>query len=185
MNQDEIVWEFDGGEGRRDVLMALVGQQLRVVDELLPEETEDPLARLAAELSERPVELLESNPVLARLFPPAMADAEEAEQFRRDAISQQARARLEAGRIVLSDCARADGDSVDGDMVPVCEDHLAAWITTLAALRAAWNVELTGSAERMATPTRADARAKPTAAAICDWLGWVQEDALQAQMLLL
>lgn len=180
MNSDEIVWEFDGGEGRTDVLMALVSQQLRVVEDLLPEETEDPLARLAAELSERPVELLESNPVLARLFPPAMADAAEADQFRRDAISQQARARMEAGRVVLSDCAVADGD-----MVAVCEDHLEAWITTLAGLRAAWNVELTGSAERSVAPTRTDARANPTAAAICDWLGWVQEDALQAHMFLL
>lgn len=179
MSGDEIVWEFDGGEGRTDVLLALVNQQLRVVDELLPEETDDPLERLAAELSERPVELLESNPILARLFPPAMADAAEADQFRRDAISQQARARMEAGRVVLSDCAVADGE-----MVTVRKDHLAAWITTLAGLRAAWNVELTGSAERAVTATRANARANPTAAAICDWLGWVQEDALQAHMFL-
>ncbi len=180
MNQDEVVWEFDGGEGRSDVLVALVNQQLRVVDELLPEDTDDPLARLAAELSERPVELLDSNPVLARLFPPAMADVSEADQFRRAAISQQARARIEAGLVVLSDCAAADGD-----MVGVGEDHLAAWITTLAGLRAAWNVELTGSAERSTTATRANARANPTAAAICDWLGWVQEDALQSHMFLL
>jgi len=179
MTQDEIVWEFDGGEGRTDVLMALVNQQLRVVEELLPEELEDPLARLAAELSERPVELLESNPVLARLFPPAMVDAAEADQFRRAAVSQQARARMDAGRVVLSDCADADGD-----MVAVREDHLAAWITTLAGLRAAWNVELTGSAERSVPATRANARSRPTAAAICDWLGWVQEDALQAHMFL-
>lgn len=179
MNQEEIVWEFDGGEGRTDVLVALLSQLLQSVEALLPEELEDPLARLAAEMSERPLELLESNPVLARLFPPAMADAAEADQFRRAAISQQARARMDAGQIVLSDCAVADGD-----MVPVCEDHLAAWITTLAGLRAAWNVELTGSAERTVMPTRANARSNPTAAAICDWLGWVQEDALQARMFL-
>ena len=180
MNQDEIIWEFDGGEGRTDVLMALVNQQLQVVGALLPEDSDDPLARLAAELSERPVELLDSNPVLARLFPPAMADAAEADQFRRDAISQQARARLEAGRIVLSDCAAADGE-----MVPVSEEHLAAWITTLAGLRAAWNVELTGSVDRSRAATRATARSNPTAAAISDWLGWVQEDALQAHIFML
>lgn len=179
MMQDEIAWEFDGGEGRTDVLVALVSQQLRVVDALLPEASEDPLARLAAELSERPVELLDANPVLARLFPPAMVDAAEADQFRRDAISQQARARMEAGQVVLSDCAAADGE-----MVPVSEEHLAAWITTLAGLRAAWNVELTGSAERSVAATRANVRTNPTAAAISDWLGWVQEDALQAHMFL-
>ncbi len=179
MSEEEIVWEFDGGEGRTDVLMALVSQQLQVVDQLLPEEQDDPLERLAAELSERPVELLDSNPVLARLFPPAMADATEADQFRRDAIGQQARARMEAGQVVQSDCAVAVGD-----MVAVPRDHLAAWITTLAGLRAAWNVELTGSAERGVTATRSNARANPTAAAICDWLGWVQEDALQAHMFL-
>ena len=179
MIEDDIVWEFDGGEGRADVLMALVSQQLRVVEELLPEDSDDPLARLAAELSERPVELLDANPVLARLFPPAMTDAAEADQFRRDAISQQARARMDAGQVVLSDCAVADGA-----MVPVTEEHLAAWITTLAGLRAAWNVELTGSAERGVAATRANARSNPTAAAISDWLGWVQEDALQAHMFL-
>ncbi len=82
--------------------------------------------------------------------------------------------------MVLADCAVADGD-----MVAVPQDHLAAWITTLAGLRAAWSVELTGSAERSVVATRANARANPTAAAVCDWLGWVQEDALQAHMFLL
>ena len=178
-DRDDVVWEFDGGDGRTDVLMALVAQQIRALDELLPEEQDDdPMARLAAELSERPVELLESNPALARLFPPAMEDKEEADQFRRDAIGQQARTRLEAGRTVLSDCAMAEDD-----MVPVPGAHLDAWITTLSGLRAAWNVELTGSGERMATPTWANARNNPTAAAVCDWLGWVLEDALQSHTL--
>lgn len=175
--EELIVWEFDGGEGRADILMALVSKQLRVVDELLPEEHEDPIARLAAELSERPVELLDSNPVLARLFPPALEDDAEADQFRRDAISQQARARIDAGRVVLADCAVARGD-----MVEVSLGNLASWITTLAGLRAEWNVELTGSSERMVSASRANMRANPTAAAICEWLGWVQEDALQARL---
>lgn len=180
MSTDDMVWEFDGADGRIDVLMALVAQQLKALDELLPEEQDDdPLSRLAAELSERPVELLDSNPVLARLFPPAMEDADEADQFRRDAIGQQARTRLEAGRTVLSDCTVAEDD-----MVPVPHGHLDAWITTLSGLRAAWNVELTGSAERMATATRNNVRTNPTAAAISDWLGWVLEDVLQAHMFL-
>ena len=178
--EELIVWEFDGGEGRSDVLMALISKQLRAVDELLPEEHEDPLARLAAELSERPVELLDSNPVLARLFPPALEDTTEADQFRRDAIGAQARARIDAGRVVLADCAVAEGD-----MVEVPESNLAAWITTLAGLRAEWNVELTGSAQRSASASRANVRANPTAAAICEWLGWVQEDALQARLFML
>lgn len=173
--EDDIVWEFDGGDGRADILMALVNKQLDAVDGLLPEEHEDPFARLAAELSERPVEMLDSDPVLARLFPPAMADQAEADRFRRDAIGQQARTRMDAGRKVLSDCAVAEGD-----MVAVSQENLMAWITTIAGLRAAWNVELTGSGERTATATRRHARENPTAAAICDWLGWVQEDALQA-----
>ncbi|MDO5735242.1 MAG: DUF2017 family protein [Propionibacteriaceae bacterium] len=179
MSTEEIIWEFDGGDGRTDVLMALVSQQLRVLEELLPEDQEDPMARLAAEMSERPVELLDSNPVLARLFPAALKDSAEADQFRRDAIGQQARSRLDAGRTVLSDCAVADDE-----MVGVTLEHLDAWITTLGALRAAWTVELTGSAERTARVTRADMRSNPTAATVCDWLGWVLEDALGAHMLL-
>lgn len=177
MSTDDVVWEFDGGDGRIDVLMGLVAQQLRAIDALLPEEQEDPMARLAAELSERPVELLDSHPVLARLFPPAMEEADEADQFRRDAIGQQARARLDAGRTVLSDCAIADDDMVG---VPLA--HMDAWISTLGALRAAWTVELTGSADRMAAPTPEDVRSHPSAAAVCDWLGWVLEDALEAHM---
>lgn len=173
--EDDVVWEFDGGEGRADILMALVNKQLGAVVKLLPEEHEDPFARLAAELSNSPVEMLDADPLLARLFPPAMADPSEADQFRRDAIGQQAQSRMDAGRKVLSDCAVAQGD-----MVPVPQGNLMAWITTLAGLRAAWNVELTGSGERTSTATRKDARENPTAAAICDWLGWVQEDALQA-----
>ncbi|MEO7588003.1 MAG: DUF2017 family protein [Arachnia sp.] len=181
MSDEDVIWEFDGGDGRTDVLMALVVQQLQGLDSLLPEDhdDDDPMARLAAELSERPVELLDSNPTLARLFPPAMADAGEADRFRRDAIGQQARARREAGRTVLADCAVDDGD-----MVAVGKDHLDAWITTLAGLRAAWNVELTGSAERQASVSRANVRANPTAATVCDWLGWVLEDALQSHMFL-
>lgn len=177
MSTGEIVWEFDGGDGRTDVLMGLVAQQLRAIDVLLPEEQDDPMARLAAELSERPVELLDSNPVLARLFPPAMEQEGEADQFRRDAIGQQARARLDAGRTVLSDCAVADDE-----MVGVTQEHMDAWISTLGALRAAWIVELTGSADRMATPTPDDVRRHPSAATVCDWLGWVLEDALEAHM---
>lgn len=178
MSTEDIGWEFDGGDGRTDVLMALVAQQLRALDDLLPEDEDDPMAQLAAELSERPVELLDSNPVLARLFPPAMVDDAEADQFRRDAIGQQARARLDAGRTVLSDCAVADGELVG---VPL--GHLDAWITTLGGLRVAWNVELTGSAERMATAKPGDVRRNPTAATVCDWLGWVLEDALESRML--
>ena len=178
MSTEDVIWEFDGNDGRADVLMSLVARQLQALDELLPEEQEDPLARLAAELSERPVELLDSNPVLARLFPPALRDAAEADQFRRDAIGQQARARMEAGRTVLSDCAVADDE-----MVGVPRGHLDAWITTLGGLRAEWTVELTGSAERSATVTRANVRNNPTAATVCDWLGWLLEDALEAHML--
>lgn len=177
MTADDVVWVFDGDDGRTDVLMALVAQQLRTLDQLLPEDQEDPLEQLAAELSERPVELLESNPVLARLFPPALAEADDADEFRRAAIGQQARARLDAGRTVLSDCAVAEDD-----LVGVPQDHLDAWIQTLGGLRAAWIVELTGSDDRMASPTPADVRGNPTAAAVCDWLGWVLEDALQAHM---
>ena len=180
MSTEDMVWEFDGADGRLDVLMALVAQQLRTLDDLLPEEQDDdPMSRLAAELSERPVELLDSNPVLARLFPPAMDDAKEADQFRRDAIGQQARTRLDAGRTVLSDCAVAEDE-----MVPVPHGHLDAWITTLSGLRAAWNVELTGSSKRMAAPTRYNVRTTPTAAAVTDWLGWVLEDVLQTHMFL-
>lgn len=169
-------WVFDGEDGRIDVMLALVARYLTAVDALVPEEHDDPLAQLASELSQDPESLLEDDPGLARLFPPALSGDVEARQFRRDAIASQARARLDAARTVLADLSLADGD-----LVEVPPDALDPWVATLSGIRAQWHVELTGDGSRLAVPSRRDFADNPAAAAVLDWVGYLIEDALETK----
>lgn len=168
-------WEFDGGDGRGEVLQALVLRQVEPLAELLPDDFEDPMQRLAAEFDGAADAVVTANPVLARLFPPALEEAEDAARFRRDALTTQVRARLTAARTMLADLEGHD------DVVLVPLEHTNAWVMTMAGLRAQWNVELTGSEERTAEATFADTMRNPTAAAVADWLGYLVEDLLEAR----
>lgn len=170
------VWRFDGEDGRSEILKALVERQLESLEPLLPEQFDDPMDQLAAELAGGGQARVSSDPVLARLFPPALQDAEEADTFRRDALTSQAAARISAGRRVL-----ADVDANEDEVVLVAADGIDAWVMTLAGLRAQWTVELTGSQERLVQPTFRDTMRNPTAAAVTDWLGFLIEDALEAR----
>ena len=95
-----------------------------------------------------------------------------------DALVQQARARLEAAHKVL-----AAVDSVTDCEVPVAFEDIDAWVMTMAGLRAQWNVELTGSGERLAEAKHRDMLRHPTAAAVTDWLAYQIEAALEARHL--
>ena len=172
----EIVWTFDGTDGHCQIMAALVRRQIESLERVLPGEFSDPLQQLAAEISSEAEAVVEANPMLGRLFPPALQDEEQASQFRRDAMVQQARSRLAAARVVLNAVADVSDCSVD-----VRSRDIDSWVMTLAGLRAQWNVELTGSAERLAQPTHRDMLQNPTAAAITDWLGYLIEDALAAR----
>lgn len=175
--KDEVVWEFDGSDGHASVMGALVVRHIDSLDDLLPEDYDDPMDQLAAELADRPDELVETDPALARLFPPALADDAQARQFRRDAITQQARDRIEAARMVLADVSMEEDD-----VVHVTLGRIDAWVKTMSAIRVQWNVELTGRTDRLAEATRRDVAGNPTAVAVCDWLGYLIEDALEARM---
>lgn len=166
------VWVFDGADERREFLAGLVVRHVQDLEELVPDEHDDPLEQLAAEL-DGPRQLPES-PEVARLFPPALSEPQAASRFHVDAVPQQARARVEAARVVLADLTGAAGDQVE---VPL--DHIDAWVRTLSAVRIQWHVQLSGSAERLAEPTKADHRANPMASAITDWLAYLLEDALE------
>lgn len=177
---DEVVWEFDGSDGHASVMGALVLRHIESLGDLLPQEFDDPMAQLAAEMEDRPDELVEADPALARLFPPALADDEQARTFRRDAITQQARDRVEAARMVLADVSMETDE-----VVHVTLGRIDAWVKTMSGIRVQWNVELTGSADRMSEATRRDLAENPTAVAVCDWLGYLVEDALESRMLAL
>lgn len=172
----EVVWEFDGHDGRASIMSALVLRHIEALDELIPEEYDDPMDQLAAEFADRPEELVESDPMLARLFPPALDDAEQAKLFRRDAVTQQARDRMDAARMVLADVSMEEDATIF-----VTLGRIDAWVKTMSAIRAQWNVELTGSDDRLAEATQRDIRHNPTAVAVCDWLGFLIEDALEAR----
>ena len=176
---NEVAWIFHAGDGRGRVLRFLVERYAHDLEPLLPRvESDDPLARLDAELRAESVcaETLAEEPGLGRFFPPALADEGEAGQFRRHAVAGQVQNRLEAARKVL--VALEDDDRA---RVVVPSQDIDSWVSVLAALRAQWYVELTGSSERLAEPTREDVDNDPETAAILDWLALLIEDALHAK----
>ncbi len=175
---DEVFWQFDGGDGRKDVLAAMLARHLRGLDDLLPEESDDPLQRLSAELSDVPEARIEDDATLLRLFPPALDDEAEASRFRQAAVAQQAQNRMEAARRVLDEVMQAEDDVVD-----VTFSSADAWVKTLTAMRVQWHVELTGSGDRMAEVRPKHVTDNPTAAAISDWLGYLIEDILESREL--
>lgn len=170
------VWLFDGEEGHCEILAALVRRQIESLESVLPDEYADPIDRLLAEFDGDLARRVEADPSLARLFPPALADADQAATFRRDALVQQARTRLAAANKVL-----AAVESVTDCEVPVALEDIDAWVMTMAGLRAQWNVELTGSGERLAEAKHRDMLRHPTAAAVTDWLAYQIEAALEAR----
>ena len=176
---NDFTWVFHAGDGRGRVLRFLVERYAHDLEPLLPHvESDDPLVRLDAELRAESVcaETIAEEPGLGRFFPPALPDAGEVGQFRRHAIAGQAQNRLEAARKVL---AALEDDDQDRVLVPGRD--IDSWVSVLAALRAQWHVELTGSSERLAEPTREDVANDPETAAILDWLALLIEDALHAK----
>ncbi|MFV0430465.1 MAG: DUF2017 family protein [Arachnia sp.] len=168
-------WYFDGDEGRADVLAALVLRHVNALDDLVPE-TGDPLEQLTATLSDEGSRLVDADEELARLFPRALEDEGEAERFRRDVAIDQARQRIDAGRRVLADIALAEDDS----RVPVKAESVDAWARTLSGLRATWYAALTQSPERLVEVNGLDVQRNPTAASICDWLGFLLEQLMSS-----
>lgn len=169
------VWYFDGRAGRSDMLAQLVQQFATAMQEISGSATSDPLERLEAEMKSATSSYI-LDPRLERLFPPASDDAEDAAEFRKHAITQQAADRLVAANTVLDGLEGAEDDEVEVD-----EDQIDAWVKTLSALRASWHVELTGSTERLAEPRLQDFEQKQAVAAVCDWLGYLVEEALQSR----
>lgn len=174
MNQ--TVWIFEGSHGRGDVLAQLVSQYAAAMQDLRGHaDSADPLERLAAEM-ETPTRDAPLAPRFERLFPPALDDDEQAREFRRAAMAQQAADRFGAAQVVLDGLTRADGEDV-----MVAETEVDAWVKTLSGLRASWHVELTGSTGRLTEPTPQDILDNQAVAAVCDWMGYLVEDALASR----
>lgn len=168
-------WIFDGTQGRGDILVSLVMRQLSALDALLPE-VEDPLESMVAPLGQAAAKAIEQDPGLARLFPPADDDPHQAEQWRQSAAVEQIRARVESGRRVIADITVAETEQVE-----VAENSFEDWIKTLAGLRASWHAELISSADRLREASSADVARNESAAAICDWLAFLIDDAVSTR----
>lgn len=166
-------WFFEGDDGRAEVLGNLMGQYAEAMDTIRGPAIEDPVLRLELEMAGPRLEPL--DPRLERLFPVALDDPEQAAEFRQFAISQQASARLQAAKTVLD----AIECSPEGNIVVEHAD-IPEWVAALSGLRALWHVELVGTSERTATPSMQEITDNPAVVALCDWLAWLIEDALNA-----
>ncbi|HMR48967.1 MAG TPA: DUF2017 family protein [Arachnia sp.] len=174
LRDDEIVWVFEGGESQVAALSAMVSQLQNVLRGLLPDTGGDVFDQLITDLTHDPSDALSKDPWLRRLFPPASRNPVEVAEFRRNAVHSQARGRIGALDVVLSDLA-----SMQHDMVAVPEGHVDAWLQALSSLRAIWHVRLVdGDAWPDREATDEQVEANPELALLLDWLAYLIEDLL-------
>lgn len=173
----DIVWAFDGRDGRSEGLESLLGLYAAHLAELLPDEggePDDPFERIVADLSDDPTERMLSDPRLARLFPPALGAGAESDEFWRNSIHAQTRGRI-GDVATVSDALEAwDG------FVPVTLSEVDAWAKALGALRVFWHAELAGT-DRLANPSPRTIAENPALADLIDWLGYLQEDLMESR----
>ncbi|MHA7859886.1 DUF2017 family protein [Tessaracoccus sp. Y36] len=174
LEPEDIVWEFDGADGRDKGLASMVRFYTQHLEELLPAESDDPFEQIVADMSDDPTNRMLANPRLARLFPAALGDAKQTDEFWRDSIHAQTRARIGAAQVVV--------DNLDAyhDYIPVTLGAVDDWARTLGALRLFWWAELAGT-ERLARPTPAVASANPGLVDLVEWLGYILEDLIDSR----
>jgi hypothetical protein len=158
----------------RGILTDLVGQ---LVEFVAPEDEPDadPLARLVGidPDAERP-----DDPALARLFPDAYADDDEAAgEFRRFTERSLREAKLANAAVVLDALDRAG----DKDKVTLSDDEARAWLGTLNDLRLTLGSRL-GIDEDSHELVASLAEDDPAFAVfhVYDWLTFLQETLVQA-----
>lgn len=161
-------------EIERGILADVVGQ---LVEFVTPEDdpSTDPLARLVGidPEAERP-----DDPALARLFPDAYPDDEEAaDEFRRFTERSLRETKLANAAVVLDCLARADGES----KIVLGDDEPRAWLGTLNDLRLTLGSRL-GIEEDSHEFFAALPEDHPAFAVfhVYDWLTFLQETLVQA-----
>ncbi len=165
-----IVWRTD--EMDREILTDLVSQLALLVE---PEQDpdEDPLARLVGidPEAERP-----DDPALARLFPDAYADDDEASaEFRRFTERSLREAKVANARTVLDSLDRS------GDKVTLSDAEAQAWLMTLNDLRLVYGSRLGVTEENHRLFQQLDDD-HPAAVVyhVYDWLSFLQETLVRA-----
>ncbi|MFT4296427.1 MAG: DUF2017 domain-containing protein [Micropruina sp.] len=100
---------------------------------------DDPFAQWEADMA-APSDLDTSDPVIARLFPPAYrGDAAAEQEFRRFTQGAQRRTKIEQARVVLDALLETNGGR---DPVIVREIEFEAWLKTITAIRLSLSVRL-------------------------------------------
>jgi len=172
LQTDDIVWAFDGRDGRGDGLRNMIELYAAQVGELLPTESDDAFEQIVADLADDPTNRMLGNPRLVRLFPPAMPAAKDSDDFWRDSIHSQARARVAAARGVVEDLDGWEG------YVPVALGRVDDWAKVLGALRLFWYTELAGP-DRLAQPEATDVDSGLHD--LIEWLGYLLEDLMESR----
>lgn len=176
LEDGDIVWAFDGRDDRDGGLRAMIGFYIAHLSELLPEpcRSDDPFERIVAELDDDPTGRMLANPRLARLFPQGMEEPGAADEFWRDSIHNQTRARIAAAEAVASDLERYVG------FVPVTLASVDHWAKALGALRLFWYAEVAGP-DRLAEPVEAIVESNPGLIDLIEWLGYLLEDLMESR----
>ena len=170
----DIVWyclPFEVG-----LLESLATQLIELVD--APAWSEDPLERWANERDAAPLD--RDDPALARLFPEASKNSEEASEFRRLMEGELRTQKERDAATVLAALTPAEG-RVDPEVsIPVLEQN--AWLRTLNAIRlvlgARLGIDDEKDAELVDDLDPGDERAP--VADVYHWIGYVQSLLLDA-----
>ena len=172
LGDDQLVWAFDGRDGRDGGLRAMLGFYLEHLSALLPPPSDDPFEQIVADLADDPTNRMLADPRLARLYPPATNQERDADEFWRSSIHDQTRIRIAAAEKVTAALDEWVG------FVPVSLSEVDDWARTLGALRLFWYAELAGT-ERLAEPVAAVVRDNPGLHDLIEWLGYLLEDLLE------
>ena len=170
----DIVWfclPFEVG-----LLESMATQLVELVD--APAWSEDPLERWANERDASPLD--REDPALARLFPEASSNSEEASEFRRLMEAELRTLKERDAAIVLAAMALAEGRADPEVDIPVVEQD--AWLRTLNAIRlvlgARLGIDDEKGAELVDDLDPSDDRTP--VADVYHWIGYVQSLLLDA-----
>lgn len=117
------------------LLSSLAEQVIALVD--APDWSDDPLQRWANEQSASTLD--RSDPVVARLFPEAYADPDQAREYRHLMEAEQRSSKAADARLVLDALAAADRER---PVVAIAASDVQAWVKTTNTVRLALGARL-------------------------------------------
>lgn len=176
---DEVVWLFDGRRGMARVLADLVGGLMVSMQQLMPPSAlnkfDDPISAMSADESFNARQQV-SGIRLSRLFPRHVTPEHDEQDQEWEGLVRARSVSMHnhAGK-VLAEIEEA------GEIVPVREGSVHAWLQTLGALRVSWHATLVETDDPVAEPTREQLRNNEPLATLLDWLAYMIEDLIQTR----